>query len=232
TIRSIIPLDSLTEQISIFLYTHVVLANDPTYAWNGREGPVIEVEAKLGQLFDSNLQERLSLPVESDCIISSRDSRLRTNFRSSMTEKQHRDLNQFLNQCFQESQPRPGQPVSRVPMKYVHTKERDTFHELPPSQYSLFPPSLKDYFFSRGKPRVRVTTDTKTEKVLHSIVKARIADLNVFCPNSLFDFRISVNIELPWKGQVGPVSERQGKERCKDRMSYKHLAYQIDLTQV
>jgi hypothetical protein len=149
------------------------------------------------------------------------------------SQNQHRELNKFLNQCFQDSQPRPGAPVTRIPMKYVHTKERDTFHELPPSQYALFPPSLKEVFLSgRGKPRVRVTTDTKTEKVLHSIVKTRVADLNVYCPTSLFDFRISVNIEFPWKGEIGPASDRQGKERSKDRMSYKHLCYQIDLTQV
>jgi hypothetical protein len=86
TIRNIVPIDSLTEQIGHFLWTHVVAVNDPSISWNGREGPVIEVEAKLGQLFDSNIQERLSLPVESDCIINTKDSRLRTNFRSSMTE--------------------------------------------------------------------------------------------------------------------------------------------------
>lgn len=116
-------------------------------------------------------------------------------------------------------------------MKYVHTRERDLFHDLPPSASTLIPPSLRTQFFSgRFKPRVRVTTDSKTGRPLNKIVKSRVADLNIYCPSAAFDWRISVNVELPWAGEVGGADG--GRERNKDRMSYRHLCFQVDLTQV
>lgn len=100
----------------------------------------------------------------------------------------------------------------------------------------------------RFKPKVRVTTDQKTGRVMNKIVKARIADCNVYSPMTCFDWRISVNMEMPWAGDIDGLVAMPGADvggggmnggagggegvRMKDRMSYKHLAYQIDLTQV
>lgn len=100
----------------------------------------------------------------------------------------------------------------------------------------------------RHKPRVRVTTDQRTNEVLARIVKCRVADLNVYSPRTCLDWRVSVNLEMNYDGDmselipipdVGGGSARRGGgggsgsgHREKDRMSYRHLAYQIDLTQV
>jgi len=87
----------------------------------------------------------------------------------------------------------------------------------------------------RHKPKVRVTLDQKTGKVINTIIKTRIADLNVYSPKTAFDWRVSANIEMPYLGEIEglqPSSDRGGGDRNKDRLSYRHLAYHIDLTQV
>lgn len=123
-------------------------------------------------------------------------------------------------------------------MTYVHTKEKDTFFELPADRYKSLPPSILETLNPRHKLRVRVTTDLKTGQITKKIVKARIADLNVYSPKTAFDWRVSVNMEMPYEGEMeglyplgGGVGSGEG-DRNKDRVSYKSLVYQVDLTQV
>lgn len=91
-----------------------------------------------------------------------------------------------------------------------------------------------------------MTTDQRTGAVLARIIKCRIADLDVYSPRTCLDWRISVNLEMNYEGDIGELSlpadpnslvgagagAPRGGARSKDRMSYRHLAYQIDLTQV
>ena len=129
----------------------------------------------------------------------------------------------------------PG--TNRIPLTYAHKKERDTFYEISPS---ALPPIIQHHLHPRHKPKVRITTDQRTGAVLARIVKCRIADLDVYSPRTCLDWRVSVNLEMNYDGNIsdlaltgdaGPAGKK-GSERNKDRMSYRHLAYQIDLTQV
>ena len=88
----------------------------------------------------------------------------------------------------------------------------------------------------KKQPKVRITTDDKTGEILAKIIKTPVADIHVYCPRTLFDWRISVNIEMDFNGDMNELvamEQRDTKgDRKKDRVSYKHLQYQIDLTQV
>lgn len=123
-------------------------------------------------------------------------------------------------------------------MSYVHTYECDTFFELSQAGILGLPTSIRTLLNPRhSQVRVRITTAQKTGKVLAKIVKVRIADLDVYSPRTAFDWRVSVNLEMNFDGDMNELVEPQGRngrraERNKDRMSYRHLAYQIDLTQV
>ena len=87
SILNTIPYEEVTRLVSDFLFTEVVLRDDvgagPT---GGNQGAVLEIEAKLGQLIDKNTNDRLRLPVMSECIISKGDPNLRHSFKSSMTQ--------------------------------------------------------------------------------------------------------------------------------------------------
>lgn len=142
-------------------------------------------------------------------------------------------MNNFLNEAVKASMPttNPG----RMPLSYAHKKERDTFYEVQPSD---LPPIIRQNLNPRHRPRVRVTTDQRTGEIIAKIVKCRIADLDIHSPRTAVDWRISVNLEMSYDGDVHnlPVVDgakgSRGGDRNKDRMSYRHLAYQVDLTQV
>ncbi|KAL2814311.1 CYTH-like domain-containing protein [Aspergillus granulosus] len=234
SITGFIPHEEITKIVCDFLFQHVVLRNDATAAPVGSsavgQGAMIEVEAKLGKLVDLDRGERLQLPVLSESVIARDNARIRTSFESSMTQAQHRAMNNFLNETVKASMPQanPG----RIPLSYAHKKERDTFYEISPSD---LPPIIRQNLNPRHKPRVRVTVDQRTGEVLAKIVKCRVADLDVHSPRTCVDWRISVNLEMNYDGDIShlqPADTGRGSDRNKDRMSYRHLAYQIDLTQV
>ena len=121
-------------------------------------------------------------------------------------------------------------------MTYVHTKERDTFYELSQSGQLSLPASIRSQLNPRhNKAKVRITTD-QDSRVLAKIIKVRVADIDIYSPRTAFDWRVSVNLEMNFDGDMKDLVEVQEghkrPDRNKDRVSYKHLAYQIDLTQV
>jgi hypothetical protein len=167
-------------------------------------------------------------------------------FRSSMTEHQHKSFNEFLNYLVQQTHPankaaNAALPRPRLPIDYRHRHEIDKFFELPASvRDRALPVCVAKPIASRGHgAKVRVTYDQKTNKVIGKIVKARIADISLHFPDMPLDCRISVNLEMDWDGAVEDLERMAGGSgrppvppRMKDRLSYKHGCYQIDLTQV
>ena len=126
-------------------------------------------------------------------------------------------------------------------MSYKHTYETDTFYEISQAGALQLPRSIASgvQYNPRAvnKSKVRITTDQKTGKEIAKIIKARVADIDIYSPRTAFDWRISVNVEMNFDGDMRGLVETDRKDgkkadRNKDRMSYKHLAYQIDLTQV
>lgn len=129
--------------------------------------PLSETSARLTSRLDAR-------PVLTD------DSGLR--FQSNMTERQHKAFNQLLNKRVEEAA-NPSYPFA--PVRYAHTREVDSFHEMNTAGQG-------------GKRKVRVTRDQKDpNKVLRVVEKTRIADMNIFSPKRLFDWRVSVSVEMP-----------------------------------
>ncbi|KAF9013203.1 mRNA triphosphatase CET1 [Cyathus striatus] len=78
---------------------------------------------------------------------------------------------------------------------------------------------LVDSFYpSDDKEKIRVTRDEKTHTVVETVKKVRLGDLNIYSPKRIADWRISVNLEIP-------VPHPR-----KDRLSYTHEEFVIDLT--
>ena len=155
-----------------------------------------------------------------------------------MTEAQHKGLNDFLNSKVTETHPQnPGaQSKKRVPIAYLHRRETDKFYELPPSHVSMLPPAVQHALGNRHAVKVRVSYDQKTGQLLGTIMKARVADLDIYNPQSPMDCRISINLEMPYEGDVEELksiaTDSRIPDRNKDRLSYTQSHYQIDLTQV
>ena len=103
-----------------------------------------------------------------------------------MTEKQHKNYNQYLNKAYMDSHPQANGSGSskprRVPISYKHTKQIDQIY-----QYVNADPN------SRGN-KIRVTTNAQGD-VLEMIIKENLGHLNVYSPRTAFDWRISINNE-------------------------------------
>ncbi|KAF3082711.1 mRNA-capping enzyme subunit beta [Orbilia oligospora] len=246
SITNIQPYEELTKHICDFLFIHVV--DNQEFQLDDPDRPQLEIEAKIGILVDRNTGQRLYLPVKTETVLDSDDPNLKVAFKSSMTELQHKRMNEFLNRTFADSQRQAAQAQTqaqqpsggdypaittpRIPLTYKHLRERDSFYELTDEVKEQLPMCVRRVPAHRSRVKLRVTHDQKTGRVLNKIVKARIADLNIFSPRTAFDWRISVNMEMPWKGDVDRLVPQGGGERNKDRLSYQHLCFSVDLTQV
>ncbi|KAF9147951.1 mRNA-capping enzyme subunit beta [Linnemannia schmuckeri] len=163
----------------------------------------VEIEAKIGILIDKITQQRIQMPVKNEVVLMTEKHNRWYTFSSDMTLAQHAHFNKCLNKSAELSR----QSESRV--EYKHTYETDQF------------------FTVRGV-KTRVSRDQKTNAVLGTIQKERVADLDIFSPRRPFDYRISINIEKP----VPEPSGTPERERKKDRVSYQLNNLKIDLTQV
>ncbi|KAJ4292858.1 mRNA-capping enzyme subunit beta [Collariella sp. IMI 366227] len=242
SITNSVPQEQFIKAVADFLFQHVILNQDLGEIQS--RGVKFEIEAKLGMLIDKDRSQRLDLPVAGECVIKGGGNWL--GFRSSMTEVQHKSFNEFLNQLVQQTHPSnkaaltaAGRP--RLPIEYRHRHEVDKFFEIPSAvRDRLLPVCVAKPIASKGHgARVRVSHDQKTDKIIAKIVKARVADLSLHFPDLPLDCRISVNLEMDWDGSLedlNRIAASTGKPpvpaRTKDRLSYKHGCYQIDLTQV
>lgn len=158
---------------------------------------------------------------------------------ANVGQLQHRSLNDFLNQRVTEAHPQNPGAQRRVPIDYLHRRETDKFFELPPSHLSSLPPAVRERLNARHAVKVRVTyaQEPKEPKtILAKIIKARIADIDIYNPQFPLDCRISINFEMQYDGNVEELKaisiDNRIPDRNKDRLSYKQSHYQIDLTQV
>ena len=143
-------------------------------------------------------------------------------------------MNQFLNATTQASQG-PG----RVPILYEHLYQTDTFATLSPAGLAALPPSVQKRPVGR-ELRLRTSRNTKTNEVIAHIVKVPLGDLHIQNPCDPYDCRISMNLEVNFPTDIDateliepPTYDKPAPpERRKDRLSYKHLAYSVDLTKV
>ncbi|TQN73467.1 MRNA-capping enzyme subunit beta [Colletotrichum shisoi] len=227
------PSEELSKTIADFLFKNVTLHPDSGEIL-GR-GVQFEIEAKMGQLIDRDTNDRVERAIGSECVLHDTG---RLAFRSSMTEAQHKGLNDFLNSMVVQTDPRNPNARGRVQIQYKHRREIDKFYELPNALQARLPGCVRSLLSGRRSIKVRVTYDQKTQQVLAKIVKARVADIHIHLPTCPLDCRISINLEMAWDGSVEELESMavghadKFPDRNKDRLSYKQNHYQIDLTQV
>ncbi|KAJ8120689.1 hypothetical protein O1611_g10303 [Lasiodiplodia mahajangana] len=235
TIEASKPIDVISRSIADFFVFNVLQGTNP--AELRTRGAQFEIEAKLGTIIDKSTNDRVELRIQAgECIIG---EGARIAFRSSMTENQHRVLNEYLNEQVKASMfPRQPSAAPRVPIQYVHRRQTDRFFDLPPHLRQRLPPSVANLLSPSAPLKARVSYDQKTGTVLAKIVKARVADLHIHMAHMPLDCRISINIEWDWDGPPQEIEQSQipnkdrQPDRNKDRLSYTHGFYQIDLTQV
>ncbi|KAF8799031.1 mRNA triphosphatase CET1 [Phlegmacium glaucopus] len=200
---SILGIEPLDEFIKeIADFVHHMIMTHPDHP-NGK----VEVEAKIGILRDRMSGQRLALPVLVETILAPDSTDVR--FESNMSINQHKHYNTMLNRLKTESS---QSSHMGSPLDYNHRYLIDTFYS----------PEGND------RDKIRVTRDEKTNTVLECMRKLRLGNLNIYSPKRAADWRVSVNLEVPMQHPVGSPT----LTRRKDRVSYSHEEFSIDLTQV
>lgn len=230
TMRWNTPYPDILKLVQDWLYQQLLSLGD--VGTNPQEGQV-EIEAKIGYLINSATDQRIQLPVYNMCVV--KPGAHDYSFRSEMQLEDHKHLNDYLNAVIKRTLT-PG----RVPMTYSHPVVTDSFHHLSPYAKQLIPPALQRYIKPKQDVRIRVTTDKSSGRVLARLVKLKVADLHIYNP-PVQDCRITINVEVNLNrpgvdpdALIAADDAQRGNQapRLKDRMSYKHLAYAIDLTKV
>ncbi|KAH8724020.1 CYTH-like domain-containing protein [Phaeosphaeriaceae sp. PMI808] len=228
--------DDVVRKVCDFIWNQAVNNEIVRKAIAESEHTQLEIEARWGHIIDRSSSGRLRGFHETETVIKSQSMDLQ--FESTMTMEQHKRMNNYLNNQVRESQV-PG--ASRAPIKYQHTREVDSFYELGQEQFATLPDTVKRLINAGGaRQRIRVSRDQKTNEVLRSMIKHRIGNLEISSPQTEWDYRIGINIEINFPGPVDnlkavvePGKTVDSMKRHKDRMSYSWMdAYQVDLTQV
>lgn len=230
--------DDVSRKVCDFIWTSAV--NNELVRKAIAESPAtqLEVEARWGQIIDTHSHDRLRGFHDTECVLRKNDN-LGIKFESTMTMEQHKRMNMYLNGQVQRSAPNSGN--KRPEIKYNHTKEIDQFYEVSQKAFDNLPPTVRILIVQAAKKeRIRVSKDAKTGEILRKIIKLRIANLEISSPQTEWDYRIGINLEIDYPGpvedlepSVDPGKTLQSMQRQKDRMSYSWLgAYQVDLTQV
>ena len=196
----------------------------------------LEVEARWGHIIDRRSDQRFRGYHDTECVIKT--DNMEVKFESTMTIEQHKRMNMYLNGQVQKAKA-PG--ASRASVDYQHTKEIDIFYELDQQGFLSLNPIVQRLINQSGtRQRIRVTKDAKTGQVLRAIIKHRIGNMEISSPQTEWDYRIGINLEIDFPGPIEnlqPAIEAgktlESMQRHKDRISYSWLgAYQVDLTQV
>jgi polynucleotide 5'-triphosphatase len=228
--------DDVSRKVCDFIW-NMAVNNDPVRtAIAESKRTQLEIEARWGQIIDRSTGKRLRGFHDTETVIRSQGMDIQ--FESTMTMEQHKRMNMYLNTQVRESKA-PG--ASRPPVNYQHTREVDMFYELGQEQFATLPEMVKRMLHAAGgRQRIRVTRDQKTNQLIRSMIKYRVGNFEISSPQTEWDYRIGINLEIDYPGPVDdltPVVEAgksiESMKRQKDRMSYSWLgAYQVDLTQV
>ncbi|KAI2638413.1 CYTH-like domain-containing protein [Xylaria nigripes] len=244
TIEMSKPVDVLSRSVADFFGFNILQGPNP--AELRARGAQVEIEAKLGTIIDKSTNNRIELRTNDHI-----ELRIQTGeyvigegsgiaFRSSMTTNQHQVLNEYLNEQVKTSlSPRTYTATPRVPIQYVHRRQTDRFFDLPAHLRQRLPAPIVNLLPPNAPLKARITYDQMTGKVVAKIIKARVADFHIHMAYAPLDCRISINVEWDWDGPPQEIEQsqvlnkdRQQPDRNKDRLSYTHGFYQIDLTQV
>ena len=234
--------DDVSRKVCDFIWTTAVNNEVVRKAIDESPNTQLEVEARWGQIIDTSTHRRLRGFHDTECVLRSSDM-LNIKFESTMTMEQHKRMNMYLNGQVQRSAPSSGN--KRPEVKYNHTREIDQFYDLDQKGFDYLSPTVRvminqAYQQTKKKQKVRVSKDAKTGEVIRKLIKLRVANLEISSPQTEWDYRIGINLEINYPGPIEELqpSIEEGKslrdmQRQKDRMSYSWLAaYQIDLTQV
>jgi polynucleotide 5'-triphosphatase len=171
----------------------------------------LELEVKLGRLWHKQTDRRVHIPVTNECIIEE-SFILDCHYRSGMDKEHYERAKKFVTGLSK---------LHKDKFKTMKTDHIDrVYREASGGQIPRF---------------YRLTTDKATGRLMANIEKKKLAHLHIHCPDLIFDYRLTMSIELPSNGNPERFENHTPEtERFKKRQSVIHpaTATRIDMTEV
>ena len=194
------PIDGLTQRVADFLFEYLLL--------NKHRLNLVEIEAKLGWVWDNELQERLkNYLADSECALRHHDGyRFWSHVSKEFLDSASEHLNSNYAILLEREQP---------DVWISSASEEDEILELP------------------GVGRVRRTTDLKTQEVSY-MCKTPLDHLNMLAPHLPYDYRFTVSIEEPVSAPTpeGYAAAEKLYTRIKLRRTFVRGLWKVEITSV
>lgn len=215
-VTGVIPPQSTVRMIAEWIYANFVeiLVENRQY---------VELELKFGTIVDKTSGSRISIGVSSECIYTDTSA---IRFELSVHEAGWKEMRAFMDELEKQYQEDVRRDPSK-PRKKFATTETDNI----------------DFFYTHAErnerpQKFRITKDHLLNPPRYAgIEKRRLSDIHVLNPSSMFDFRISLSVEIPIaEGSVEPIMKKNKivLQRGKKRTSYTHspTVTKFDFTEV
>lgn len=227
SISGTMPRNDFTKLVSEWIWAnHEAVKNQ--YGDVPNVSDYIELELKLGQIIDKEKDRRINLPVNTECVISNDYYNQECMFQAGVLLPEYKTAIDTLENFMAESnEVGPATSAQQKNKRGKFVQEKIHVVDMIASTASR-----------NSRPSsTRVTLDVKTKRRVSAIQKQRINDLFIFLPNTRFDLRLTMSIELPVDMNEASYENFKTKintQREKDRVSYIHqaTATRIDLTKV
>lgn len=166
----------------------------------------IELEFKMGQIIDRNSNQRASLPCITETVVSPEYARERLTFEASIESSQFSRVEYLISGL---SKRQGAAPLTKLP----DIRQKDVI-----------------YAQQGSGANIRLSYD-ENNNLVDRLIKKRIANLLIFCPGDLTDWRVSLSTEVQFSGSTEELT-RPNKIRNKNRQSWQTNGLQVDLTGV
>ncbi|KAI5969297.1 CET1 [Candida margitis] len=217
SITGVIPPPSITRTTAEWIYANFANIED-----SNRKN--VELELKFGKIIDKRTGNRINLNVITECIYTN-ESNIR--FDMEVEEIAWNDVRKMFDELERQFQEE----------KKVDTSIRDK------RKFNMLESDQTDSFYQLGNKnehlrKVRISKDNLLQPPRYTAIqKERIADLYIHNPQSMYDLRLSLSLEVPVpEGNIESIiSKNQPQlQRDKKRVSFTHTPTitQFDLTRV
>jgi len=217
SITGVIPPSSITRTTAEWIYANFANIED-----SNRKN--VELELKFGKIIDKRSGNRINLNVITECIYTN-ESDIR--FDMEVEEIAWNDIRKMFDELekrFQEERRTNPSIKDKRKFNMLESDQTDSFYQLGNKNEHL--------------RKVRISKDNLLDPPRYTAIqKERIADLYIHNPQSMYDLRLSLSLEVPVpEGNIEAIMSKNQPQlqRGKKRVSFTHTPTitQFDLTRV
>lgn len=205
SITGIKPYNDFTRRVTNWIYAQI-------YSTPKELRQYLELETKFGKIWDKAADRRISLPVTTESILDDSYAVNNTYFKPGLDKEQYERLKKYLISLTKINKDQ----FKTVKFDQIDRQYREAQRNQVPKHY-------------------RLTTDKSTQRIVQNIEKRKLASLFIFNPEMLFDYRLTMSIELPSSENPDRFSDvTPENERKKRRTSIFHdsTSTRFDITDV